>query len=88
MNLKFEVNDEEYYTVKKSDHYGFTLTHCYPTDKRDGTKGRGEQSLFYANLEQLINKVMYLSLDGSSLAEIKQSIDDASKRILSTLEKL
>lgn len=88
MNLKFEVNDEEYYTVKKSDHYGFTLTHCYPTDKRDGTKGRGEQSLFYANLEQLINKVMYLSLDGSSLVEIKQSIDDATKRILSTLEKL
>jgi len=88
MNLKFEVNDEEYYTVKKSDHYGFTLTHHYPTDKRDGTKGRGEQSLFYANLEQLINKVIYLSLDGSSLVEIKQSIDDASKRILSTLEKL
>ncbi len=88
MNLKFEVNDEEYYTVKKSDHYGFTLTHHFPTDKRDGTKGRGEQSLFYANLEQLINKVMYLSLDGSSLVEIKRSIDDASKRILSTLEKL
>ena len=88
MNLKFEVNDEEYYTVKKSDHYGFTLTHHFPTDKRDGTKGRGEQSLFYANLEQLINKVMHLSLDGGSLVEIKQSIDDASKRILSTLEKL
>lgn len=88
MNLKFEVNDEEYYTVKKSDHYGFTLTRCYPTDKRDGTKGRGEQSLFYANLEQLIGKVMYLSLDGNSLVEIKQSIDEATKRILSTLEKL
>lgn len=88
MNIKFEVNDEEYYTVKKSDHFGFTLTHCYPTDKRDGSKGRGEQSLFYANMEQLIDKVMYLSLDGSGLVEVKQSIDDATKRILSTLEKL
>ena len=88
MNLKFSINDKEFFTVERGREYGFKLIHHFPTDKRDGSKGRGEQSLFYANMEQLIDKVMYLSLDGSGLVEVKQSIDEATKRILSTLEKL
>lgn len=89
MNIKFEVNDEEYYTVTKDTHYGFKLTHYYPTiNPRTKQASVGSQSLFYPTMQQIADKVAYLNLKGSNIYEIKAAYDDVVERIKNTLVSL
>jgi hypothetical protein len=89
MNLQFKVKDSrEYYTITKSDHYGFILTHYKPALKKDAKQEFTPSSLFYANLDQIAEKLAWIELEGNNLDEIITSLTSVSENIAKTLKKL
>lgn len=87
MELTFKVKDsKEYYTITKSDHYGFVLTHHKPTIKEDAKKEMTQSSLFYANLNQIAEKLAWIALEGNTLDDIIVSLSSTAENIAKTLE--
>ena len=88
MKLTFKVKDsKEYYTITKSDHYGFNLTHHKPTIKEDAKKEFTEHTLFYANLNQIADKLSWVALEGNNLDEVIVSLSSTAENIAKTLTK-
>jgi len=88
VELTFKVKDsKEYYTITKSDHYGFNLTRHKPTIKEDAKKEFTEHTLFYANLNQIADKLSWINLEGNNLDEIIVSLSSTAENIAKTLTK-
>lgn len=89
MNLKFTVDDSgDYYTVTKSDHYGFNLSHFRKAKSNDAKKPYSQHTLFYATLQQVAEKIVYLNLKGDNVQEVVDSVVALSNNLAKTLEKL
>lgn len=89
MNLQFKVKDsKEYYTITKSDHFGFTLTHYKPSIKEDAKKEFTSSTLFYANLDQIAEKLVWLELEGNNLEEITKQLTLTATTIANTLKEI
>ena len=89
MNLEFKVNDsKEFYTITKSDHYGYTLTHHKPAIKEDAKKEFSQSTLFYANLDQIAEKLSWINLEGNNLNEVIASLNNTAETIANTLKKV
>ena len=89
MNLTFKTNDADgsYYTVTtEKAGYGYKLTHYTPASE-GSKKAFNQYSLFYANLEQVAQKVLFLNLDGHNMDEILSSYNEMIIKIKETLEK-
>ena len=89
MNIKFTVDDsEDYYTLTKSDHYGFNLSHFRKSKNADAKKPYSQHTLFYATLQQAAEKIVYLNLKGNDVQEVVDSVVALSDTLAKTLEKL
>ncbi len=88
MKLTFKVKDSrEYYTITKSDHFGYNLTHHKPTLKEDAKKEFTQSTLFYANLNQIADKLAWVALEGNNLGEVIVSLSNTAENIAKTLTK-
>lgn len=88
MNIRFNIdNTEDYYTVTKSDHYGFNLTKHIKAKSATAKTPYSTSTLFYATLPQVADKLVYLGLKGDNVQETIDSMVALSERIAETLEK-
>lgn len=89
MNIRFNIdNTEDYYTLTKSDHYGYNLTKYTKARSADAKKPYSTSTLFYATLPQVAAKITWLGLKGDNVQETIDSMVALSERIAETLEKV
>jgi hypothetical protein len=83
MQLKFETSlDGSYYTLSNDNNqYGYTLTKHTPTKTVDAKKPFSTSSLFYATLEQAVEKVLYLQLKGHDVNELLTCYENMVERL-------
>lgn len=89
MNLRFNTKDgKEFYTITKSDNYGYTLTHHKPAIKEGAKKEFSQFGLFYNSLDQIAAKLAWLELEGNNLDEIIVSLSTTAENIAKTLKEI
>jgi hypothetical protein len=87
MNLRLEGESGNYFEVTKSDHYGYILTEYKPT--KEGSKNPyTEYKLFYANLEQVASKLIWLGVAGNTLQEVLDNLKLSVDKLTESLQKL
>jgi hypothetical protein len=89
MKLKFETNEDgSYYTLSnETNNYGYTLTKWTPTKTEDAKKPYTQSSLFYATLDQAVEKVLYLNLKGHNVDELLTCYENMVERLVNTIKK-
>ena len=89
MQLKFETDlDGSYYTLSnETNNYGYTLTKWTPAKKVDAKEPFTPSSLFYATLEQAVEKVLYLQLKGHDVNELLTCYENMVERLVKTFKK-
>lgn len=89
MNIKFSIdNSEDYFTITKSDNYGYNLTQHIRSKSVDAKNPYRQHTLFYATLGQVAEKVVWLGLDGQGIQQVIDSMVALSERLEDTLEKM
>lgn len=89
MKIKFSIdNSEDYFTITKSDNYGYNLTQHIRSKSEDAKNTHRQHTLFYATLGQVAEKVVWLGLDGEGIQQVIDSMVALSERLEGTLEKM
>jgi site-specific recombinase len=89
VNIKFNIdNTEDFYTVTKSDHYGYNLTKHIKARSKDAKKPYSQHTLFYANLQQIAQKISWLGLKGDNVQETIDNMAFLAERLEQSLERL
>ena len=89
MNIKLQVNEHESVTITKSNNYGYSLDHNYPTiNPKTKQPSVGSKVTFHASLDQVSDKLIWLGIEGDTLGEVLCSVACLSERIAENLEKL
>lgn len=89
MNIKFNIdNSENYYTLSRSENFGYTLTEWRKSVKPDAKKSHTQHSLFYSNLSQVSERIIWLGLDGEGIHQVIDSMVALAERLEDTLEKM
>lgn len=89
MNIKFSIdNSENYYTLSRSENFGYTLTEWRKSLKSDAKKPYTQHSLFHSNINQVAERIVWLGLDGQGIQQVIDSMVALSERLEDTLEKM
>lgn len=88
MNINFNIdNSEDYYTLSRSENFGYTLTEWRKSVKPDAKKSHTQNSLFYSNLNQVAERIIWLGLNGEDIQQVIDSMVALSERLAESLEK-
>lgn len=100
MNLTFQTNENTRYTLTKSENFGYTLSVSRKRTQEELdemfnsgiTKGKIVKewttpfSTFHANLEQVVDKVIWYDAQGLSLQDVIDSHNRVAQQIKETIQ--
>ena len=88
MNIKLQINEHEFVNITKSNNFGYTIQHSYPTvNPKTKQPSVGSKVYFYADLHQVTDKLVWLGLEGGTLDEVVNSMVSLSERLTEALEQ-
>jgi hypothetical protein len=85
MNLKLQLKNDTYVIIEKNTGYGFKLTIFTPTTEKKSKNTHSSKDLFYPNLKQVADKLLWLGLEGESINSICHGLNSHSSFISAQL---
>jgi hypothetical protein len=78
MKLNLELKNNSYVIIEKNTGYGFKLAIFTPTTEKKSKNTHSSKDLFYPNLKQVADKLLWLGLEGENIDSICAGLNSHS----------